>query len=153
MLGIEKIDHIGIRVSDKETSIGFYESLGFETLTDIGFEKGHPVIMRHPSGVVLNLLGPATEGPNENVLMDIEAKHPGITHVSFKVASIEEAKAFLAERQIPLTGEFTFKGLHAIFFRDPDRNVIELDAYVGVEPDTRVKPDADATEGYSAHPE
>ena len=56
MLGIEKVDHVGIRVSDKDLSIEFYEGLGFKTLMDAGFEQGHPIIMRHPSGVVLNLL-------------------------------------------------------------------------------------------------
>jgi len=152
MLGIEKVDHIGIRVSDKQTSIDFYEGIGFKTLTDVGFEKGHPVILQHPSGVVLNLLGPATPGANENVLMDIEDKHPGITHVSFKIDSMDDAKKFLAGRQIPLTGEFSFNGLHAIFIRDPDRNVIELDAYLGDEPDTRSKSSKEAIEGYQSHP-
>ena len=54
MLNIEKTDHIGIRVSDKAVSIVLYERLGFDTLSDTRFEKGRPVIMRHPSGVVLN---------------------------------------------------------------------------------------------------
>ena len=59
MLDIEKVAHIGIRVSDKSVSVAFYELLGFRTLSDTGFENGHPIIMQHPSGVVLNLLGPA----------------------------------------------------------------------------------------------
>lgn len=147
MLNIEKVDHIGIRVSDKKQSIDFYEGLGFKTLADAGFEKGHPIIMQHASGVVLNLLGPANAGIGENVLMDVDEKRPGITHVSFKVASMDGAKAFLAAQNIPLTGEFSFKGLHAIFFRDPDRNVIELDAYPGAEPGPREQDD-----GYKAHP-
>ncbi len=58
LLDIEKVDHVGIRVSDKHASIKFYETLGFAMPTDVGFEKGHPIIMEHPSGVVLNLLGP-----------------------------------------------------------------------------------------------
>ena len=59
MIGIQKIDHIGIRIRDKRRSIAFYEDLGFELIVDTGFEKGHPIMMRHGSGVVLNLLGPA----------------------------------------------------------------------------------------------
>ena len=66
MLEIEKVDHVGIRVSDKQVSIDFYRQLGFELITDVGFDKGHPVIMRHPSGDVLNLLGPAD--PDRNVI-------------------------------------------------------------------------------------
>ena len=150
MLGIEKVDHIGIRVSDKSVSIAFYERLGFQVLSDTGFENGHPIIMRHPSGVVLNLLGPADMPNDRNILMDVDRKYPGITHVSFKVASIEEAQRFLAEHDIPLSGQFSFKDLRAVFIRDPDRNVIELDAYAGEEPETRSGEDGSA--GYRAHP-
>ena len=60
MLNIQSVNHIGIRISDKASSIAFYEKLGFVLKTDAGFEDGHPVIMKHDSGVVLNLLGPAT---------------------------------------------------------------------------------------------
>lgn len=147
MLDIEKVDHVGIRVTDKATSIAFYEVIGFRLLTDVGFEHGHPVIMEHPSGVVVNLLGPANASPVHNILMDEDAKHPGITHVSYKVADMDEAKVFLAEKEIPLTGEISFKGLRAVFIRDPDRNVIKLDAYAGEEPGPR----KDA-EGYESHP-
>ena len=84
--------------------------------------------------------------------MDIDEKHAGITHVSYKVESIEKAKTFLASAGIPLTGEFKFKGLHAIFIRDPDLNVIELDGYQGDEPDTRRDPDETVSGGYDNHP-
>ncbi|MGI9261981.1 MAG: VOC family protein [Woeseiaceae bacterium] len=129
MLPIESVNHVGIRVSDKVTSIAFYQQLGFELLSDVGFEKGHPVIMKHPSGVVLNLLGPATIVGEGNVLMDIDDKHPGITHVALTVSSLDETKAFLADQAIEITGSFSFGKMSAVFIRDPDRNVIELDAY------------------------
>ena len=150
MLGIEKVDHVGIRVRAKAVSIAFYERLGFRTLSDTGFERGHPVIMQHPSGVVLNLLGPSDAGQGANILMDVEEKYPGITHVSFKVAFIEAAKRYLAECGVELSGQFSFKDLRAIFIRDPDRNVIELDAYEGEEPEARTGSDEGA--GYGAHP-
>ena len=119
MLGIEKVDHVGIRVSDKSTSVAFYERLGFRTLSDTGFEEGHPIIMEHPSGVVLNLLGPADMPNDRNILMDADEKYPGITHVSFRVASIDDAKGFLADRGIPLSGQFSFKDLRAVFIPRP----------------------------------
>ena len=72
MLPIESVNHVGIRVSDKATSIAFYQRLGFDLLSDVGFEKGHPVIMKHLSGVVLNLLGPATVVGQGNILMDVD---------------------------------------------------------------------------------
>ena len=150
MLGIEKVDHIGMRVSDKAVTIAFYERLGFRTLSDTGFEKGHPIIMEHPAGVVLNLLGPADMANDRNILMDVGEKYPGITHVSFKVASLDATKRYLAEHGIPLSGQFSFKDLRAVFIRDPDRNVIELDAYSGEEPEARSG--GDGRTGYQAHP-
>lgn len=154
MLAIMKVDHVGIRVSDKDRSIAFYEGIGFKLLTDVGFEQGHPVIMQHGGGqgggVVINLLGPATAGAGSNVLMDKEEKYPGLTHVAFRVEALEAAEAFLAERGIAITGRFGFKDLSAVFIRDPDRNVIELDAYAGAEPETRSG--ADDGPGYDDHP-
>ncbi len=147
MLPIEKVDHVGIRVADKTRSIAFYKLLGFQLVSDIGFEHGHPVIMQHGSGVVINLLGPANVNSGTNILMDVDEKHPGITHVSFKIASMAETKGVLNQMGIRLTGEFSFKDMHAIFIRDPDRNVIELDAYAGDQPATR-----QSTGGYDAHP-
>jgi len=73
-------------------------------------------------------------------------------NVSYKVRSIPAAKEFLAETGIPLSGEFEFKGLHAIFIRDPDLNVIELDGYKGREPDTRSDPYEETSNGYDEHP-
>ena len=134
MLDIEKVDHVGIRISNKETSIAFYEGLGFALIADAGFEQGHPVIMRHPaSGVTLNLLGPSTSGEATNVLMDIEVKHPGYTHMALRISSMAATKAFLEAQGIPITGSFSFGGLTAVFIRDPDRNVIELDEFRGDE--------------------
>ena len=144
MLNIESVNHVGIRVSDKGRSIDFYEGLGFESLSDTGFEKGHPVIMKHPSGVVLNLLGPATTSVGENILMDVEAKHSGITHVALTVTSLPAAREFVERSGIPVTGSFSFGNMSAIFIRDPDRNVIELDAYDGS--------DVGDLSGYSLHP-
>ena len=50
--------------------------------------------------------------------MDVGEKYPGITHVSFKVGSLEAAGRFLAELGIPLSGRFSFKDLRAVFIRD-----------------------------------
>ncbi len=144
MLNIESVNHVGIRVADKGRSIDFYKGLGFELLSDTGFEQGHPVIMKHPSGVVLNLLGPATTLIGENVLMDVEAKYSGITHVALTVTSLPEAMEFVEKSGIAVTGSFSFGNMSAFFIRDPDRNVIELDAYGGSE--------VDDLSGYSDHP-
>ena len=144
MLDIQQVNHVGIRVADKAVSISFYQTLGFALISDVGFEKGHPVIMKHASGVVLNLLGPAVDANGSNILMDVDEKYPGITHVALTVASLDATKAFLDENGIEITGSFSFGEMSAVFIRDPDRNVIELDAYGKVGEDDM--------DDYSAHP-
>jgi catechol 2,3-dioxygenase-like lactoylglutathione lyase family enzyme len=144
MLNITHVNHIGIRISDKSRSIDFYSVLGFELIDDVGFESGHPLIMKHSSGVVLNLLGPADVPGDTNILMDVDEKHTGITHFALTVGSLAQAKEFVSEHDIQITGSFSFGNMSAIFIRDPDRNVIELDAY---DPATPCVDD-----GYSYHP-
>ena len=144
MLNIESVNHVGIRIIDKDRSTPFYTALGFELVEDAGFENGHPIIMRHPSGVVLNLLGPASMSDAVNILMDVEEKYPGYTHIALTVESLSAAKEFVTAQGIEITGSFSFKNMSAIFIRDPDRNVIELDAYGETE--------SDSSKGYSAHP-
>ena len=39
------------------------------------------------------------------------------------------AKIVMKKNNIAITGSFSFGNMSAIFIRDPDRNVIELDAY------------------------
>ncbi len=152
MIAIQKIDHIGIRIRENRRSISFYEELGFELIVDTGFEKGHPIMMRHPSGVVLNLLGPSSEEKDENVLMDIEKRFAGYTHMALKIASLTETEAYLAEKGIEITGSFTFKDMNAIFVRDPDRNVIEFDEYAGDDPASRLITPGDEIDAYDSHP-
>jgi hypothetical protein len=144
MLNIQSVNHVGIRIGDKRKSVPFYELLGFELRGDAGFEDGHPIIMEHRSGVVLNLLGPATATGSENILMDVEEKHTGITHVALTVSSLDDARTFMEENDVGITGSFSFGDMSAIFIRDPDRNVIELDAYAA--------PDKQKEVDYSEHP-
>ena len=152
MIGIQKIDHIGIRVREKQRAIAFYQDLGFALIVDAGFEQGHPIMMRHASGVVLNLLGPATEDGDENILMDSERKYAGYTHIALKVDSLGDLEAFLDERRIEITGRFTFKDMQSLFVRDPDRNVIEFDAYPGDDPASRLISPGDEIDAYKEHP-
>lgn len=144
MLNIESVNHIGIRIKDKTRSVAFYELLGFEFNSDAGFDDGHPIIIKHPSGVVLNLLGPANTSGDSNILMDVDEKHTGITHVALTVSTLDDAKSFMSDNDIEITGSFSFGTMSAIFIRDPDRNVIELDAYDRGE--------SAGDSGYSDHP-
>lgn len=152
MLNIRKIDHIGIRIREKTRSIAFYEVLGFELIVDTGFEKGHPIMMEHPSGVVLNLLGPGTDDKDQNILMDIDDKHAGYTHMALRVESLDQARTIFSENGIDITGSFSFKDMNAVFIRDPDRNVIEFDEYPGDDPGSRMKSSGDSIEAFDSHP-
>ena len=144
MLDIQSVNHIGIRIKDNVRSVAFYQLLGFDFSSDAGFEDGHPIIMKHPSGVVLNLLGPANTPGESNILMDVDEKHTGITHVALTISDLGEAKNFLLDNDIKITGSFSFGNMSAIFVRDPDRNVVELDAFDSGE--------KTADSGYSDHP-
>ncbi len=126
MLDIHNFDHIGIRISDRDTSVAFYEMLGFDLIADGGYDEGHPLVMLHPSGININLLGPATAKAGENILMDEAEKFPGITHLAVKVNDAEATEKFVTDNGIAITGRREFRGTKTIFFRDPDRNVLEL---------------------------
>ena len=152
MIAVQKIDHVGIRVREKQRSIGFYQDLGFELIVDTGFEQGHPIMMRHPSGVVPNLLGPSTVEKDENVLMDVDKRFAGYTHMALKIDSLVDAEASLAENQIEITGRFSFKDMSAIFIRDPDKNVIEFDEYPGDDPASRLIESNDELDACDSHP-
>jgi catechol 2,3-dioxygenase-like lactoylglutathione lyase family enzyme len=97
MLKITQVDHLGIRISDIARSRAFYERLGFAVVRDAGYEDGHPVVMVHPSGVVVNLLGPSTAEKDTNMLMDVTDKYSGYTHAALRVESIDETVAALGE--------------------------------------------------------
>jgi len=119
--------HVGIRVHDLERSQRFYERLGFRrTAGPIGPE---PVaILEHPSGVEINLVLNAPQASEPNILMDVPAKHPGITHIALLCPDILAARDTLAAAGIGLSGgpvQF-YPGAQGIFVRDPDGNVVEL---------------------------
>ena len=126
MIEMSQIDHIGIRISNRLASVKFYELLGFELIADGGYDKGHPLVMLHPAGININLLGPATGNAGHNILMDESEKYPGITHFAIKMKSAEDTEDFVKANGIEITGRRNFRGTKTIFIRDPDRNVLEL---------------------------
>ncbi|MGD2054060.1 MAG: VOC family protein [Gammaproteobacteria bacterium] len=127
MIAIQGLDHIGIRIVDFNRTIAFYQQFGFEVIREDYVEK--IVVLCHASGLELNLLDSATrQQQSRNVLMDESIKYPGYTHVAMRVADITHAARYVRALGIEITeGPVTFgDGKTSIFFRDPDRNVIEL---------------------------
>ena len=132
MIDIRKVDHIGIRISDRDASVAFYEKLGFAFVSGIAYEDGHPIVLQNASGLTLNLLGPANTFAGQNILMDRDDKYPGITHFAIKTGDIAATESALAAAGIAISDRRRFMGVSTVFIRDPDRNVIEI---VGEGPD------------------
>jgi lactoylglutathione lyase len=124
---IKGLAHIGIRVHDLDRSMKFYRLLGFEkTAGPVGRE---PVaILHHPAGLEVNLILNAPAASEPNVLMDVPEKHAGITHIALSCPDIAAARPLLEAAGYPIRGELVRfgNGARAMFVRDPDMNVIEL---------------------------
>ncbi len=124
---IKGIAHVGIRVHSLARSREFYELLGFEFV--VGPVGPEPVaILRHPAGVEINLILNAAAASTENVLMDVDTKHSGYTHVALEVSSVDDAVVLFGESGIPVTGgpiDYP-NGARGVFVRDPDLNVVEF---------------------------
>lgn len=124
---IRQFDHVGIRVSDRQEAVAFYEQLGFQEVRR--FDKYEANEMETPDGVRINLIFNATRLPkNRNVLLDEPIKLPGITHPAFIVDDLYELKDWLDMAGIIITEDIHRIGPRriALFIRDPDRNVLEF---------------------------
>ena len=124
-------DHVGIRVSDKQRAMAFYQALGFvETASFPTFEANE---MLTPDGVRINLVfNGARPRDAHNVLLDAPVKLPGMTHPAFIVDDLQAMVTWLSDQDITIT-----EGPHhigprriALFIRDPDGNVLEFNQLV-----------------------
>ena len=124
---IRQFDHVGIRVSDRQQALAFYEQLGFrETHRFDDYEANE---MESSDGVRINLIYNATRLPHgKNVLLDEPIKLPGVTHAAFVVDDLYAFKVWLDQAGIPITEDIHRLGPRRItlFIRDPDRNVLEF---------------------------
>ncbi|MES9854203.1 MAG: VOC family protein [Candidatus Thiodiazotropha sp. L084R] len=121
------INHIGIRVTNLDSTRVFYEQLGFKFIA--GPMGPEPIaIMKHPSGVNLNLILNADTKTIKNILMDVTERYPGYTHVALDVNDVKAVQEQLEKLDIHITeGPITLpNGGVMLFIRDQDNNVIEF---------------------------
>ena len=120
-------EHVGIRVSDRESAMAFYTALGWRQEKDLPEHSANEMV--NAAGVYINLIFNGAKRPcARNALQDEPIKLPGITHVAFVVERLDELMARLAVLNIPLTGGPEVYGgrRRVIFIRDPDGNVLEF---------------------------
>ena len=124
-------DHIGIRVSDLNRAMSFYQALGF--VESARFPRYEANEMLSADGVRINLIFNGARLPDaHNVLLDEPIKLPGITHPAFITDDLKALQAWLEQQGIVIT-----EGPHpigprrvALFIRDPDGNVLEFNQLV-----------------------
>jgi|TARA_B110000263_G_C15299586_1_gene507260 catechol 2,3-dioxygenase-like lactoylglutathione lyase family enzyme len=128
MIEIDNIDHIGIRVSDRDRAIKFYNLFGFKSVR--AADNDDVIVMKNDKNVEINIIFNANNNNNNNnILMDEVEKFPGYTHVAFRVDSIKSTIEKLNKNNIKITqGPVAFgqDGHVSVFLRDPDRNTLEL---------------------------
>ena len=128
MIKIKSIDHIGIRVADKDRAIEFYNLFDFKLVR--AADNDDVIVMKNDHDVEINIIFNANNtNKNNNILMDEMDKYPGFTHIAFRVDSIKNTIEKLNENGIKITqGPVAFgeDGHVSVFLRDPDRNTLEL---------------------------
>jgi lactoylglutathione lyase len=124
--------HVGLNVSDLDRSKKFYEDVfGFASVGESREEGRRFVFLSQGDKLVLTLWQQA-EGR-------FERRHPGLHHLSFQVASIQEVRK--AEQKLKaLNAPLIYDGIvpHAegaqsggLFFEDPDGIRLEIYAPTG----------------------
>jgi lactoylglutathione lyase len=128
---ILSVDHIGIRVTDRDVSRAFYAQFGFVE-TDY-FQADQANEMETASGVRINLImNGAKRENNKNILLDEPIKYAGITHLALVVNDLSELQTWLQANKIPITeGPIQLSPRRiTLFIRDPDGNVLEFNQLV-----------------------
>ncbi|NOR04053.1 VOC family protein [Mycolicibacterium fortuitum] len=126
--------HVGINVTDLDRSVTFYrDALGFEPLA-VNREGEHRYAFLGTGGTLRLTLWQQSDGR-------FSPETPGLHHLSFEAASIEEVRTVEAALKA-LGTEFAHDGVVAhgegtasggIFFTDPDGTRLEVYAPTGAQ--------------------
>lgn len=130
MFKVAQIDHVGIRVTDRNRAQEFYMRLGFRLDPDEESPRGKSCGLINDAGARINLIYNGQRPPDGNVLLDVPDKWPGYTHAAFIVDDLDELVTWLNQQEIRITegpSVFGHGRRKVCFIRDPDGNVIEFD--------------------------
>jgi catechol 2,3-dioxygenase-like lactoylglutathione lyase family enzyme len=134
---VPPFNHVGLCVTDRDRSRRFYEAvLGFvhkydlevpdepaSQLLQVPAPVGMTAVYLELDGVTLELLEFARDGNAPRRRRDVT--EPGLTHLSFSVASIDDACALVREHGGEVLDD-TNVGGRAVMVRDPDGQLLEL---------------------------
>ena len=99
-----RLDHVGIAVSSIDAALGVYEALGLAVTRRERVEsQGVTTAFLPVGGTRLELLEPT--GPDSPIAKFLEKRGPGVHHVCFSVADLEDALANLKARGFRLVHE------------------------------------------------
>jgi len=127
-----ELGHVTLFVRDVEASAHFYRDvLG---LLDRGRAKGGRIAFfsagTHHHDVACQEVGPGAPTPTPGA--------PGLYHIAFKIGTtreeLEDARAALTARGLPVFGDWVSDQSHSISTRDPDGHEIELYVDLGASP-------------------
>lgn len=121
-------EHVGIRVSNRDAAVDFYEKLGFHERVYLREEQANEMV--NDSGVMINLIfNGVSREKNRNVLMDEPLKYTGVTHPAFIVDNLDAMVCLCKQHNIKITEgpEDIGERRKAFFIRDPDGTVLEFD--------------------------
>lgn len=130
---ITAYEHVGIRVTDRETAVRFYEKLGWREAADLPEATANEMV--NDAGVRINLIfNGVRNGDGRNVLQDEPVKYPGVTHAAFVVDDLHSLMRALDAEAIEITeGPVVFDDRRrTIFIRDPDGNVLEFNELLDI---------------------
>jgi catechol 2,3-dioxygenase-like lactoylglutathione lyase family enzyme len=119
------LGHVNFRVRDFETSVKFYEALGFQKFLELTDEDHKPwiIYLRFSDELYLELIGGGKE-------RTVPSGPTGLDHMCITVSNIEDAARELEAKGIKLMNPLSLKrGLdnnRGAWVEDPDGNRIEL---------------------------
>ena len=124
MVHIKGYDHVGIRVTDRERALQFYNGLGFKLDPAFSDDRVAEVVAADATRINLIFNGQARAN---NILLDEPVKWPGYTHGAFVVDSLQALVDWARREKVDITeGPVDWGRRLTCFIRDPDGNVLEF---------------------------